>query len=110
MLLLRREPGLSVREAAAWLRVMPNTVSTLVGQLAQAGLVRREHDPQDRRVVRLELTEGAQRRLLAWRDERADVLRGALERLAPDDRRALEQALGSLSRLAALLDRGSVGD
>lgn len=104
--LVRREPGLSVRGAAARLRVRPNTVSTLVAQLGAAGLVQRERDPADRRIARLALTGDAQRWLDAWRDERADALMSALGRLDPPDRRALGAALGPLERLAAALDRG----
>lgn len=101
--LVHREPGLSVREAADRLRLSPNTVSTLVGQLGEAGLVSRERDPADRRVARLALTDGAQRWLTTWRDERATALREALERLGSDDRSALEVALGPLERLAGAL-------
>lgn len=107
--LVRREPGLSVRAAADRLRLSPNTISTLVGQLGEAGLVRRERDPDDRRVARLALTDGALRWLTTWRDERSTALHGALERLRPDDRDALDAAVGPLRRLvAALGDR--VGD
>jgi DNA-binding MarR family transcriptional regulator len=98
--LVRREPGLSVREAAERLRLRPNTVSTLVGQLGAAGWVEREPHPDDRRVARLRLTSSASRRVSAWRDEREAVLGEALERLTPADRRALVDALGPLERLA----------
>jgi DNA-binding MarR family transcriptional regulator len=102
--LLRREPGLSVREAAGRLRVAPNTVSTLVRQLGDAGLVGRERDGDDGRVARLVLTEEARQWLTAWRDERAGVLLGALGRLDARDRRALEAALAPLHRLTEALD------
>ena len=39
--LLRREPGVSIADAAGRLRVAPNTVSTLVRQLADAGVLER---------------------------------------------------------------------
>ena len=57
--LVRRRPGLSVAEAAAELALAPNTVSTLVGQLAEAEVLTRVTDPQDRRVARLALTAPA---------------------------------------------------
>src|SRR5476649_47262 len=61
--LLRREPGVSIADAAARLRVAPNTVSTLVGQLADAGVLERRVDESDRRVVRLMLNPGVRRRV-----------------------------------------------
>jgi DNA-binding MarR family transcriptional regulator len=102
--LLRRRPGLSVNDAAEALRLAPNTVSSLVGQLVEAGLVRRVRDERDRRVARLELEPAARRTLEAWRDERTAALVAALERLDPDDRAAIEHAVGPLGRLAEVLD------
>ena len=43
-------------DAAAELGVAPNTVSTLVRQLADAGVLERVRDSADGRVVRLRLT------------------------------------------------------
>jgi DNA-binding MarR family transcriptional regulator len=102
--LLRRNPGVSVNSAAEELGLAPNTVSSLVGQLVDAGLVRRTSDARDRRVARLELTPAAQRRLDAWRDERAAALRAALDRTPSPERRALERALPALERLTGELD------
>jgi DNA-binding MarR family transcriptional regulator len=102
--LLRRNPGLSVNSAADELNLAPNTVSSLVGQLVDADLVRRTPDARDRRVARLDLTPGAQRRLEEWRDERTAVLRAALDELPSGDRRALERALPALDRLVEALD------
>jgi DNA-binding MarR family transcriptional regulator len=101
---VRREPGVSVNQAAETLRLAPNTISALVGQLVEAGLVRRARDERDRRVARLDLSAAARRTLEAWRDERALTLRRALGRLDSDDRDALEDALGPMARLAAVLD------
>jgi DNA-binding MarR family transcriptional regulator len=101
---VRREPGISVNEAADALRVAPNTVSSLVGQLVDAGLMLRAQDARDRRVARLELSPSARRQLEAWRDERALALREALERLDADDLRVLAAASGPLSRVVEALD------
>jgi DNA-binding MarR family transcriptional regulator len=101
---VRREPGISVNEAAETLRVAPNTVSSLVGQLVDAGLMLRAQDARDRRVARLDLSPSARRRLEAWRDERALALREALERLEEADLRALAAANGPLARVVEALD------
>jgi DNA-binding MarR family transcriptional regulator len=98
--LLRREPGVSIADAAARLRVAPNTVSTLVGQLTDAGVVERRVDDADRRVVRLTLTPGVRRRVDAWRDRRVDELGDALARLSAADRACLDDAVPALIRLA----------
>ena len=101
--LVRRRPGLSVAEAAAELALAPNTVSTLVGQLAEAQVLTRVTDPQDRLVARLALTTPAKERVERWRDQRAAATAGAIADLDPSERAALERAVPIISRLAAEL-------
>jgi DNA-binding MarR family transcriptional regulator len=103
--LLRRYPGTSIAEAAGALGVAPNTVSTLVRQLGDAGLVVRSVDRADRRVARLDLNPAVRRTVEAWRDRRLDALDEALATLSRGDRAALEAALPALSRLAVGLNR-----
>jgi DNA-binding MarR family transcriptional regulator len=102
--LLRRRPGLSVTDAAEELRLAPNTVSTLVGQLSAAGVVVRSADPTDRRIGRLDLAPGLRARLSAWRDRRLDAAEAALSALPAEDRERIEAALPALARLAAEVD------
>jgi DNA-binding MarR family transcriptional regulator len=98
--LVRHQPGVSVTAAAGELQVASNTVSTLVGQLARAGLLVREPDPADRRVARLRLTDRAQAELRQWRDRQAQAMEEALGRLPPAHLRALAAALPALTALA----------
>lgn len=105
--LVRREPGLPVSAAAGRLGVAANTVSTLVRQLVDAGVLRREPDPADRRVARLAVTPEARRRIERWRDRRAEVTGRALARLDEAEREALRTAAPALTRLAAALQEAS---
>lgn len=95
--LVRAQPGISVSDAAAALQLAGNTVSTLVGQLVDAGLLVRRPDPADRRVVRLALTTSAGRSIDAWRSRRAAAVAAALDRLEPGDRRRVEDAVTALA-------------
>jgi DNA-binding MarR family transcriptional regulator len=97
-------PGISVAEAAHELRLAPNTVSTLVGRLAGAGLLDRARATSDGRSVLLTVTDKATRRIAEWRDLRAELAARALGRLTPDDRHALAQAVPALLRFAAQLE------
>ncbi len=109
--LVRRSPGVSVARAAEALRLAPNTVSTLVGQLTDAGLIVRTVDVRDRRVARLELTEDMKVKVGAFRDRRIAALSTAMGQLSPADRRALAAAVAVLGRLAACLpDQEGLGD
>jgi DNA-binding MarR family transcriptional regulator len=100
---VRARAGISVGEAAAELRIAPNTASTLAHQLMTAGLISREPDPRDGRSVRLVTTPGAERRMAAWNDRRQQVLEAALLRLGPDEHAALAAALPSLRSLLGSL-------
>jgi DNA-binding MarR family transcriptional regulator len=103
--LVAQQPGIGVADAAARLRLAPNTVSTLVRQLIGADLVRRERDPRDGRSARLSLTPAAEARIAGWRIRRAAAARGAIERLGEDDRMRLQAAIPALERLIEELDR-----
>jgi DNA-binding MarR family transcriptional regulator len=102
--LVEASAGISVSAAARSLHLAGNSVSTLVNQLTEAGYLRRETDPRDRRAARLFLTDAAVARLTAWRDGRAKVLGAALSALPEADRQAITRALPALRRLTQLLD------
>lgn len=101
---VRRSPGISTAGAAEAMRLAPNTVSTLIRDLASAGLLVRRTDPSDRRVARLELTDSWKRKIDAWRDRRVMGVDDAIKQLPPVDRRRIESALPALERLARELE------
>jgi DNA-binding MarR family transcriptional regulator len=98
-------PGLTVAEAAVELRVAPNTISTLVGRLTEAGLMNREKSARDGRTALLTATDKAQQRLAEFRDLRAELAGEALARLSPQDQRALASAVPALLRLSDEMER-----
>ncbi|MFE9172301.1 MarR family winged helix-turn-helix transcriptional regulator [Streptomyces kebangsaanensis] len=98
--LVEDRPGIGVSEAAKELHLAGNSVSTLVNQLVRDGRLVRETDPADRRAARLLLTGAAQARLRDWRERRAALVRGQVDRLDEADRDALRAAVPALRRLA----------
>jgi DNA-binding MarR family transcriptional regulator len=107
--LVRRRPGSSIASAAEELRLAPNTVSTLVGELTAAGLLLRRVDPRDRRVASLELAPALGRKIDAWRDRRATALGDAIRRLDDGERLRVESALPVLARIADELEAIGTG-
>lgn len=107
--LLRRRPGASVVEAASELRLAPNTVSTLLRQLTQVGLVSRNVDSSDRRVARLELASDIARKVDAWRDRRVVAVSDAIGRLPRREVRCLSDAVAALGLLAEQLEAQGEG-
>jgi DNA-binding MarR family transcriptional regulator len=98
-------PGITVADAAQELRLAPNTVSTLVGRLTDAGLLSRERGAQDARTALLAVTDKARRRLAEFRDLRAELAGQALARLTQQDQQALAAAVPALLRLAEQMER-----
>lgn len=102
--LIARRPGISVAEAAAELRLAPNSVSTMVSKLTADALLSRGRVAADGRSVRLTVTDKGAARIRQWRDIRAELASRALERLSPSDRQAIGAAVPALSRLAARME------
>ncbi|KAF0961186.1 hypothetical protein MLGJGCBP_05722 [Rhodococcus sp. T7] len=109
--LLRRRPGTSVADAAGEvLGLAANTVSTLVRQLTDAGLIERVRDESDRRVARLALTDAARSQVERWRDRRNVEVAAVFDGLSAEDRAAIETAIPALTRLAGALHPDRTGD
>ncbi|MHC9294586.1 MarR family winged helix-turn-helix transcriptional regulator [Mycobacterium sp. LTG2003] len=101
--LVGRRPGISVREAAAELSLVPNTASTLVSRLVADGMLVRTVDEADRRVGRLQLTPSAQRIADESRAARRAALAAALAELDDGQIDNLAKGLDVLSELTRLL-------
>ncbi|HWD01766.1 MAG TPA: MarR family transcriptional regulator [Amycolatopsis sp.] len=100
---VERQPGIGVAAAARELSLAGNSVSTLVNALVEAGLLRREVDPADRRAARLEITEAARERMANWRKARIGLVSGAVARLSEEDTGAIAAALPALEKLMDVL-------
>jgi len=95
-MITRSEEPLRMAELADHLGIVPRSVTTVVDALEEAGLVRREIDPHNRRAIRLHLTD----RGVAVREEMREARRRAAEDLfaplAAEDRKALGELLSLL--------------
>ena len=78
----------------------PTMLSRVIADFAESGLVTRDCDPGDRRAALVQATAAGRKLCERMRGERTDVLDVALGALSEDDRRAVEQALPVLERLA----------
>lgn len=103
---VEQQPGIGIGSAGCVLHLAANSVSTLVNQLVEVGMLVRQRAPDDRRVARLWLTEAATQRLAAWRQARAELVAGGMAGLSGADRQTLARALPALRALAAALDVG----
>jgi DNA-binding MarR family transcriptional regulator len=101
---IRSAPGIGVCELAALHGVSAAAMSRHVTRLVGAGLLRRVEDAAgDRRRVRLELTEEAERVLRQVRSRRTAWLAARLRALEDDELTAID---GAVESLQALLEAG----
>ncbi len=96
---------ITLGDLAAREHVTPPTITRVVEKLEGQGLVTRNVDPQDRRVVHLELTDAGTQYLEATRSRRTAWLASRLEELPAEDLASLAAAAVVLDRLAAGISR-----
>jgi len=98
---LREAPGMPAGALADDLRVTPPTVTGLVDRLVRMGLVKREEDSKDRRLVRNVLTERGEAALGEVEREGRAFLTELFERLSAAH---LSRLVASLEALVAAAD------
>lgn len=86
-------------ELASSEQVQPPSMTKIVVGLESAGLVARQEDESDGRIVRVRLTADGRRTLARSRSLRNAYLVRRLRRLSDDDRAALEDAVRILEHL-----------
>lgn len=87
---------LPLSELASQLSCVRSNMTQLVDRLEADGLVRRVHCPEDRRLVKAEITEEGRTRQGNGATEIARLHRDFAERVGADDRAALERLLTAL--------------
>ena len=97
--LIRRTPGLSLRELAELERISPPALSGHIDRLERAGLVERVRSTSDRRRVGLRLTPAGERLQRRIRARRTTWLADRLEWLSPEELEAVAAALPALRRI-----------
>lgn len=95
-----RQPGVSLRELSREVSLAHSTVSGIVDRLVKRGLLEREIDAQDKRIVRLRPSSAVK----TWMDQQLPSLRigplqAALQRAEPEEREILANAIAHLRNL-----------
>jgi DNA-binding MarR family transcriptional regulator len=88
-------------ELAAREGVTQPAMTQLIARMAEQGLVERAADPQDGRVVHVQLTDAGRELIATRRATRAERVSSLLAALSPAERAALIAALPAMNALAA---------
>ncbi len=98
-------PGVSPSKLAGALGVTPSNVTGIVDRLVEQGLVQREENHKDRRVLVLKLTEKGQSILANLRERRSSRMQEILDNLSEQELNGLAIGLRALVKAAEELDR-----
>lgn len=90
--LLRNGPT-KMSEIGRLLRVTKSNITFLVDKMEEQGLIRREHDPADRRVMNICLSEKGRQIIEAEKSAVLQKINGKLDRLSGPERERLREAL-----------------
>ncbi|MGN0976843.1 MAG: MarR family winged helix-turn-helix transcriptional regulator [Faecousia sp.] len=92
MTLVARKPGITQKELAEALGIQPASVSEVLYKLERKGFVTREKAEQDRRSIRVTLTEEGQQHL----NQPEPDLSAAFQALSSEEKAQLARLLGKL--------------
>lgn len=98
---LAKKEAMTIGELAAHEQVKPPSMTRIVSNMEEAGLVVRRPHPTDKRQIVVELTPVADALILANRRRRDEWLQTKLKKLTPEERDILRRAAPVLERLAA---------
>jgi len=90
-----------MREVAQFLRISPPSTTSLVNTLVKQGKVRRIEDKNDRRTVRLEVTERGHRTLAESARRKHGLMQDALKELNEHERMEFKNILEKIIRFSA---------
>jgi DNA-binding MarR family transcriptional regulator len=91
-----KKDGMSVKELAERSSVTPGAVTQFVDTLVEKGLVMREGDPNDRRIVRLKLTKLAKSQFERFREKHLMSMFKIFEALTDDE---IKQLISLLTKM-----------
>ncbi len=97
----RHEDGMSVKDVAEHTGVTSGAITQFVDTLVQKGLVMREGDPADRRIVRLKVTQLAKDEFERFRREHLASFSRVFEILDDEE---IEQLLALMDKIESSLN------
>lgn len=86
-----------MKEIADYLCIAPPSATSLIGHLAKAGFAKRIHDNEDRRIVRLCITESGKKELRSGEERIAERMKEVLSALSGKEKENLVKILQKIT-------------
>lgn len=97
---IKREKSMS--QVAQYLNISMGTLTTSVGKLVKKGYVERFRIPEDRRVVKIRLTEAGAKAVSAHNAFRSRMLREAVSEMSPEEVDTFIQGMENISQFITM--------
>ena len=101
LFLIVREGSTNTKTLAKELGVTPSNVTGIVDRLVKQGLVSRQENPEDRRMLRLRVTDKGEAILTSLREETISSMSEVLARMSIEELSSLARGLSSLVKAAS---------
>lgn len=99
MMNLYRHPGQSQHDLARRLLVGRSNITMLLPQLEQQGLIRRDNDPNDKRIIRLTLTDAGEALLMRAMAVYSDLINKVMEQTPPEQCDAMAEQMRRVTEM-----------
>ena len=96
--LLYQHDGMSQKERASALNLSPATMTVTLKRMEKAGLVRREMDEHDQRILRVHLSEQGRQMWLKSADQIRAVTEELMEGFTPEEEQQMREYLYRIAR------------
>ena len=103
---LRRQGPMSIGELAEVLSISPSSATIACKRLEKAGLLTRERQSDDERVVQVALTPEGHEQVLSWRQRYRDTMSHLLAPLDQDEREQLRRLIEEMLAAADAVGAG----
>ena len=94
-----KEESPLMKDLATFLGIAPPSATSLINNLAKAGLVKRSEDKIDRRIVRIEMTKEGEKYLNSHKRKTTEHMRKNLEKLSHIEQEQLRRILEKISSI-----------
>ena len=99
MMVIQERGGVTVKELAEQLHVSPPSASAMVDRLVDMGMLDREQSREDRREVRIRVSEKGGESIEAVESQILATITGLLEKLGPDMSRQWVEVYGHVREI-----------
>jgi DNA-binding MarR family transcriptional regulator len=100
LFLIAREGSMNTKSLAEALGVTPSNVTGIVDRLVKQGLVSRQENPEDRRMLLIRVTDKGEAILTSLREETISSMSEVLARMSTEELSSLARGLASLFKAA----------